>query len=90
FTVHFFNTHGRPEKFPMDFVIFNGQMSKEEFIEERGDQWKRLEELGVTEQFAVEKPSGVFYDFFFKGFGFVAVFTGLSLVFFMLYAFLSK
>jgi len=89
FTVHFFNTHGRPEKFPMDFVIFNGQMSKEEFIEERGDQWKRLEELGVTEQFAVEKPSGIFYDFFFKGFGFVAVFTGLMLVFFMLYAFLS-
>ena len=46
FTVHFFNTHGRPEKFPMDFVIFNGQMSKEEFIEERGDQWKRYEEAG--------------------------------------------
>ena len=29
FSVHFFNTHGRPEKFPMDFVIFNGQISKE-------------------------------------------------------------
>jgi hypothetical protein len=38
FSVHFFNTHGRPEKFPMDFVIFNGQISKEEMIEERGDQ----------------------------------------------------
>lgn len=46
FTVHFYNTHGRPEKFPMDFVIFNGQMAKEEFIEERGDQWKRYEEAG--------------------------------------------
>jgi cytochrome b subunit of formate dehydrogenase len=87
FTVHFFNTHGRPEKFPMDFVIFNGEMSKEEFIEERGDQWKRYEELGITESFEVEEPSGVLYDFFFKGFGFVAVFTGLILVVCMLYAF---
>ncbi|PLX96590.1 MAG: cytochrome C [Desulfuromonas sp.] len=89
FTVHFFNTHGRPEKFPMDFVIFNGQMSKEEFIEERGDQWKRYEEAGITEDFAVDKPSGVLYDFFFKGFGFLAFFTGVTLAFLMLYAFIS-
>lgn len=89
FTVHFFNTHGRPEKFPMDFVIFNGQMSKEEFIEERGDQWKRYEEAGITEDFVAEKTSGVVYDFFFKGFGFLAFFTGLTLAFLMLYAFIS-
>ncbi|MCM2359226.1 MAG: cytochrome c3 family protein [Geobacteraceae bacterium] len=89
FTVHFFNTHGRPEKFPMDFVIFNGQMTREEFIEERGDQWQRYEELGITERFSVARPSGVLYDFLFKGFGFAALFTGLTLVFFMLYAFFS-
>ncbi|CAH2032614.1 cytochrome c3 family protein [Trichlorobacter ammonificans] len=57
FTVHFFNTHGRPEKFPMDFVVFNGQISKEEMIEERGDQWKRYEAEGTTEQYACTKPS---------------------------------
>jgi len=89
FTVHFFNTHGRPEKFPMDFVIFNGEMSKEEFIEERGDQWKRYEELGITEDFLVEKPSGVFHDFIFKGFGFMALFIGLMLVVCMLSAFFA-
>lgn len=89
FTVHFFNTHGRPEKFPMDFVIFNGQMSKEEFIEERGDQWKRYEEEGTTENYVVTKPSGVLYDFFFKGFGFLAFFTGITLAILMLYAFIS-
>jgi cytochrome b subunit of formate dehydrogenase len=89
FTVHFFNTHGRPEKFPMDFVIFNGQMSKEEFIEERGDQWKRYEEQGITENFVCEKPSSVLYDFIFKSFGFLAVFTGLALVVGMLFAFLK-
>lgn len=90
FTVHFFNTHGRPEKFPMDFVIFNGQMTKEEFIEERGDQWKRYEESGIVERFSVSKPSGILYDFFFKGFGFSAVFVGLTLVCCMLYAFFWK
>ena len=31
FTVHFFNTHLRPEKFPMDIVIFTGRMTLEEF-----------------------------------------------------------
>jgi cytochrome b subunit of formate dehydrogenase len=88
FTVHFFNTHGRPEKFPMDFVIFNGQMPKYEFLHERGDQWARYEKLGITEDFAVEKPSGVIYDFLLKGFGFLAFFTGIALLALMVYAFL--
>jgi len=89
FTVHFFNTHGRPEKFPMDFVIFNGQLSKEEFIEERGDQWKRYEDAGVTEDYHMEKVSGPLYDFVFKGIGFIALFTGLGLAILMLMAFIS-
>jgi cytochrome b subunit of formate dehydrogenase len=89
FTVHFFNTHGRPEKFPMDFVIFNGLMTKEEFVEERGDQWKRYEEEGITEEFLVKKPSGILYEFFFKGFGFIAFFTGLLLAILMVSAFIK-
>lgn len=89
FTVHFFNTHGRPEKFPMDFVIFNGQMSKHEFVEERGDQWKRYEELGITEQFRAKHTSGIAYDFIVKTFGFMAVIIGLTLVVLMLFAFLA-
>ncbi|NVN91441.1 MAG: cytochrome c3 family protein [Desulfuromonadales bacterium] len=89
FSVHFFNTHVRPEKFPMDFVIFNGQISKEEMMEERGDQWRRYQEEGITERFACPKPSGVLYDFLVKGFGFTAVFIGVTLLLLMIYAFLS-
>jgi hypothetical protein len=89
FTVHFFNTHFRPEKFPIDFVIFNGQLSKHEFLEERRDQWARYEEEGITEKFRAEKTSGIFFDFFFKGFGFLALFLGIALLFMMLYAFLA-
>ena len=86
FTVHFFNTHGRPEKFPMDFVIFNGQIGKEEMLEERGDQWKRYEEDGVIEQYACKKTSGVMYDFLLKAFGFTALFTGIGLLILMILA----
>jgi cytochrome b subunit of formate dehydrogenase len=89
FTVHFFNTHGRPEKFPMDFVIFNGQISKHELMEERRDQWQRYEEAGITEQFAAKKSSGILYDFLIKGFGFVALFIGIILLFLMIYAILT-
>jgi predicted CXXCH cytochrome family protein len=89
FTVHFFNTHGRPEKFPMDFVIFNGQMSKHEFIEERGDQWRRYEEEGITEEFRAKKTSGVVYDFLFKTFGFTALAVGILLLLLMIFAFLQ-
>jgi cytochrome b subunit of formate dehydrogenase len=88
FTVHFFNTHFRPEKFPMDFVIFNGEISKEELVRERGEQWKRYEELGITETFRVRKPSSIPYDFILKGFGFFALLTGLFLAFLVLYAFI--
>ena len=88
FTVHFFNTHGRPEKFPMDFVIFNGQMSKHEFIEERGDQWARYEQEGITERFQAKKSSGIVYDFCLKAFGFSALFVGITLLLLMIYAFM--
>ena len=30
FTIHFFNTHFRPDKFPMDPVIFTGRVPLEE------------------------------------------------------------
>ncbi|HEX9080153.1 MAG TPA: cytochrome c3 family protein [Desulfuromonadaceae bacterium] len=89
FTVHFFNTHGRPEKFPMDFVIFNGQLSKNDFKEERGDQWRRYEEAGVSERFKARRTTGALYDFLFKGFGFIALFTGVILLLLMLAAFVS-
>jgi len=89
FTVHFFNTHGRPEKFPMDFVIFNGQISRYEFMEERGEQWQRYEKLGILSDYEVQRPTGALYDFLLKGFGFMALFIGLGLLLLMILAFIS-
>jgi cytochrome b subunit of formate dehydrogenase len=79
FTVHFFNTHLRPEKFPMDFVIFNGEISKEEMIEERKDQWDRYEKEGISDQFLVTEPSSILWDIVFRILGFTAVFIGIAL-----------
>ena len=46
FTVHFFNTHLRPEKFPMDIVIFTGQMPLEEFKEDKPAEYEALVQSG--------------------------------------------
>ena len=42
FTIHFFNSHLRPEKFPMDTVIFTGRISEHELKEERAVEYARL------------------------------------------------
>ena len=42
FTIHFFNSHLRPEKFPIDLVIFTGRVSEQELEEERPAEYERL------------------------------------------------
>jgi hypothetical protein len=42
FTVHFFNGHLRPDKFPMDLVIFTGRVSVEELKHERPAEYERM------------------------------------------------
>ncbi|MBI2376562.1 MAG: hypothetical protein HYV07_21380 [Deltaproteobacteria bacterium] len=44
FGIHFFNSHLRRSKFPMDPVIFTGSLSEAELKEERGRQWARISE----------------------------------------------
>ena len=46
FTFHFFNTHFRIEKFPMDTVIFSGRISKTELLHERKRWYDRLVAAG--------------------------------------------
>jgi cytochrome b subunit of formate dehydrogenase len=42
FTIHFFNTHFRPDKFPMDPVIFTGRVPLEELKYDRPREYSRL------------------------------------------------
>ena len=57
FTVHFFNNHFRPEKFPLDTVMFTGAMSLEHFARDHPLHYKRLVETGELQKYLVNKPS---------------------------------
>jgi hypothetical protein len=57
FTVHFFNNHFRPDKFPLDTVMFTGVMPLEEFIHEHGVEYDRLVKSGELEKYIVQAPS---------------------------------
>jgi len=87
FTIHFFNSHLRPEKFPMDTVIFTGRVTHEELREERPAEFERLvregrlAELEVALQPAWVKTAG-------RTGGTVAVALGLTFVVLIVYALL--
>jgi cytochrome b subunit of formate dehydrogenase len=57
FTVHFFNNHFRPDKFPLDIVMFTGAVSLEEFKREHAVEYKRLVDAGELEKHLVDVPS---------------------------------
>jgi cytochrome b subunit of formate dehydrogenase/uncharacterized protein with PIN domain len=56
FTVHFFNTHFRPEKFPMDTVVFTGGIPLDEFKTDRPREYEELVASGELEQRLVPAP----------------------------------
>ena len=57
FTVHFFNNHFRPDKFPLDVVMFTGTMPLEEFRREHTVEYNRLVETGELSKYLVDEPS---------------------------------
>lgn len=77
FAFHFFNTHFRIEKFPMDTVIFSGRISKTELIHERKRWYDRLVAAGRLDDFRVKdewegrKRIARSFGFFFFGLGLV-------------------
>jgi cytochrome b subunit of formate dehydrogenase len=82
FTVHFFNGHLRPDKFPMDDVIFTGRESTEEIGHERGRQLEVLEAAGNLE--AKILPSmKVWQRRALQTFGWAAFITGVILLCFI-------
>ncbi len=56
FIVHFFNSHLRPEKFPMDPVIFTGRLSGLDLRRERPLEYQRLAEHGELKRIEADAP----------------------------------
>jgi cytochrome b subunit of formate dehydrogenase len=77
FTVHFFNTHLRPEKFPMDPVIFTGRLTLHELQHERPLEYQRLVEENKLEQYSIEPQkswvtsAGILFGFAIVAIGFL-------------------
>jgi cytochrome b subunit of formate dehydrogenase len=85
FTIHFFNVNLRPEKFPIDLVMFTGRAREEYFIEEHPIEYEREKAAGRLAELEVEPPTRAFYLWSLVG-GFAALFIGLSTVGLILYA----
>jgi cytochrome b subunit of formate dehydrogenase len=86
FTIHFFNSHFRPEKFPMDMVMFTGQVTEDELREERPAEYDRLKRHGQLESLAAPpEPSWVSGGG--RVVGTLAVATGLVLLVFIVRGF---
>ncbi len=57
FTVHFFNNHFRPDKFPVEVVMFTGTMSLEDFKADHRVEYQRLVDSGELAGRLVDAPS---------------------------------
>jgi hypothetical protein len=57
FTIHFFNTHFVPTKWPMNHVMFTGRVYKWEFAEERSLEYDRLVETKELDKLRVSFPN---------------------------------
>ena len=57
FTFHFFNGHLRPDKFPMDTVIFTGRISERELKHERAVEYARMVKEGRLDAALAPPPT---------------------------------
>ena len=57
FTIHFFNSHLRPEKFPVDKVIFTGVLPEGELMHERPAEYERLRASGRLDVLVAPAPT---------------------------------
>jgi cytochrome b subunit of formate dehydrogenase len=85
FSIHFFNTHFRPEKFPIDTVIFTGGMPLEEFKLDRPREYRELVERGELEGKLMPPPEPLAVKLW-RRFGFAALTIGLLLTGLIVYA----
>jgi cytochrome b subunit of formate dehydrogenase len=88
FTIHFFNSHLRPEKFPMDPVIFTGRITEHEFAEERPAEFERLAAAKRLDDHRVGHGAD-WLPTVAKGVATIAVTLGLAMVGLILYALLA-
>lgn len=87
FTIHFFNTHFRPEKFPMDPVIFTGRVPLSEFKEDRSREYEILVKENKLKRYLVgPAPRRLFLAS--RIFGLTCLTIGIILILLIIYSML--
>ena len=85
FTIHFFNGHLRPEKFPMDMVIFTGRTTVDELRRDRPGEYARVSASGELDRLTVSAPDEQVHSAG-RALGTFAVTTGVVLLTLIVYA----
>jgi predicted CXXCH cytochrome family protein len=88
FTIHFFNTHLRPEAFPMDPVIFTGRIPLTELEHDRPGEYDELKGTDELSQKIVPPISEKKLKWIYV-FGMTCLAIGMSLVAMIIYSMLA-
>jgi cytochrome b subunit of formate dehydrogenase len=86
FTIHFFNTHLRPDAFPMDTVIFTGTMPYDHFKNDRPREYAALKESGRLKKVIIKQESRPKWERTVKLFGYSFLLIGLTLIVLIIYS----
>lgn len=84
FIIHFFNTHLRPTKFPLDHVIITGRISREEMLYEHPLEHEQLLKDGGLEHLHMDPPPRWMKNLS-KTIGFTAIGLGISTIILILW-----
>ncbi len=87
FTIHFFNVHFRPEKFPIDLVIFTGRHTLDYFQEEHPLEYERRRTAGALEHLVAPPVSRTAYLWSLT-LGFIALGLGVLVIVLVVWALL--
>lgn len=79
FAIHFFGTHLRPEKFPMDMTVLSGLVTEEELREERPEFLERMRAAGRLNELKAPVPARHVLRWI-SAAGFLALAVGLGLL----------
>jgi cytochrome b subunit of formate dehydrogenase len=89
FSIHFFNTHFRIEKFPMDTVIFSGRVSKTEMLHDRKRWYDRLVASGKLDQHRI-RDEWLSWKNIARSFGYLFFGLGIVLLLLIIYAMVTR
>ncbi len=88
FTIHFFNTHLRPEAFPMDTVVFTGVTPLEEYKNDRPWDYEKLKTSREFRKRVIKKTISRRWEISIRIFGYVFLSIGIVLIALIIYSML--